>query len=70
MRHDSMPVEIHLPTLSDEAAVEVHDFLNEFLLLVESHYFAQIHRHYQNQFSNNLGQSPPHSHPSGDDPPF
>ena len=46
MRPDSMPVEIHLPSLSDEAAVEVYDFLNEFLLLVESHYFAQIHRFY------------------------
>ena len=46
MRPDSMPVEIHLPILSDEAAVEVYDFLNEFLLLVESHYFAQIHRFY------------------------
>jgi hypothetical protein len=70
MKSDSMPVEIHLPSLSDEAAVEVHDFLNELLLLVESHYFAQIHRHYQNQFSNNLGQSPPHRHPSDNVPPF
>jgi hypothetical protein len=70
MRPDSMPVEIHLPTLSDEAAVAFHDFLNEFLLLVESHYFAQIHRHYQNPFSNNLGQSPPFRQPSDDAPPF
>lgn len=70
MHPDSMPVEIHLPTLSDEAAVAVHDFLNEFLLLVESHYFAQIQRHYQNQFSNNLGLSPPLRHPTDDDPLF
>lgn len=70
MQSDSMPVEIHLPSLSDEAAVAVHDFLNEILLLVESHYFAQIHRHYQNQFSNNHDQSPPHHHPSDNDPPF
>lgn len=70
MRPGSMPVEIPLPTLSDEAAAEFHDFLNEFLLLVESHYFAQIHRHYQNQFSNNIGQSTTYRHPSDDDPPF
>lgn len=70
MHPDSMPVEIRLPTLSDEAAVEIRDFLYEFLLLVESHYFAQIHRHYQNQFSSNLGQSSTHRQPSDDVPPF
>lgn len=70
MKPDSMPVEIHLPSLSDEAAVVVHDVLNEFLLLVESHYFAQIHRYYQDQFANNSGQLPPLRQPSVDDPPF
>lgn len=70
MKLDSMPVEIHLPPLSDEAAVAVHDVLNEFVLLIESHYFAQIHRYYQDQFANNLGQSPPLRPPSVDNPPF
>jgi hypothetical protein len=59
MKNDSMPFEIHLPPLSDEAAVAVQDVLNEIILLVESHYFAQIHRYYQDQFTNNPSQSPP-----------
>jgi hypothetical protein len=67
MKPDSMPVEIHLPPLSDEAAVAVHDFLNEFVLLVESHYFAQIHRYYQNQFADNSRQSPPLRYASEND---
>jgi hypothetical protein len=70
MKSDSMAVEIHLPPLSDEAAVAVHDVLNEFIRLIESHYFAQIHRYYQDQFADNLGQSPPLRQPSVDDPPF
>ena len=70
MKPDSMLAEIHLPPLSDEAAVAVHDVLNEFLLFVESHYFAQIHRYYQDQFADNLGQLPPLRQPSVDDPPF
>jgi hypothetical protein len=67
MKPDSMPVEIHLPPLSDEAAVAVHDVLNEFVLLVESHYFAQIHRYYQNQFADNPSQSPPLRYASEND---
>lgn len=68
MKLDAMPVEFDLPPLSDEAAVAVHDVLCEFVLLIESHYFAQIHRYYQDQFANNLGE-PPIRQPSVDDPP-
>jgi len=70
MPPDSMPVEIRLPPLSDEAAVAFHDFLNEFLLLVESHYFAQIHRFYQDPFSNNLVQPSAFDQFADDGPPF
>ena len=38
MRTDSFSVEIGLPPLSDEAAVEMDDFLIDFLGLFESHY--------------------------------
>ncbi len=44
MRTDSFPVEIGLPPLSDEAAVEMDDFLIDFLCLFESHYGDQIVR--------------------------
>ena len=47
MRPDSTPVKICLPPISDEAVVEIHDFLNNFLRLFESHYGAQIHRFYE-----------------------
>ncbi len=68
MRPDPTPVEIPLPSLPDEAAVALHDFLNEVLLRFESHYFAQIHRFCEDQFANKLTPSPPHRPPSGDDP--
>ena len=38
-----------LPHLSDEAAVEVLDFLHELIFRFEAHYFVQIHRHYAEQ---------------------
>ena len=69
MKLNAMPVEINLPPLSDEAAVAVHDVLSAFVLHIESHYFAQIHRYYQDQFANNLSVPPPLRQPSVDDPP-
>jgi hypothetical protein len=38
-----------LPHLSDEAAVEVLDFLHELVFRFEAHYCGQIHRHYAQQ---------------------
>ena len=69
MKPNAMPAKIDLPPLSDEAAVAVHDVLREFVLRFESHYFAQIHRFYQDQFANNLGEPPPLRQPSVDDQP-
>ncbi len=70
MRPDSRSVEIPLPSLCDEAVVEIHDFLNEFLLRFESHYFAQIHRFYGEQFDNNHVQPNQTVQPPDEDPPF
>jgi len=39
-----------LPPLSDEAAVEILDFLHELVLRFEARYFAQIRRFYDQQF--------------------
>lgn len=70
MRPDSTPVKICLPPLSDEALVEIHDFLNDFLRLFESHYGAQIHRFYEARSFDNLVHKDPNSRPPDDDPPF
>lgn len=37
------------PVLSDEAAVQLLDFLHELLTACESHYAAQLLRHHQAQ---------------------
>ena len=70
MRPDSYPFEICLPPISDEAVVEIHDFLYDFLHLFESHYGAQIHRFYQDRSFDNLVHPNPHTRPADDDPPF
>lgn len=70
MRPDSYPVEICLPPICDEAVVEIHDFLNDFLRLFESHYGAQIHRFYEDRSFDNLVHPNPHTRTPDDDPPF
>ena len=47
MRPESCTVKIRLPPLSDEAAVEIRDFLYDFIECFESHYGAKIHRFYR-----------------------
>lgn len=59
---------ISLPSLSDEAVVEVLDFLLDFLRLFESHYGSQIHRHYQDRSYHNRIQ--PDLPLQTDEPPF
>jgi len=70
MRPDSTPVKIRLPPISDEAVVEIHDFLYDFLHLFESHYGGQIHRFYEDRPLHNLVHPDPRSPPPDDDPPF
>jgi hypothetical protein len=70
MRTDSFPVEIGLPPLSDEAAVEIDDFLIDFLCLFESHYGDQIRRFYQDRSFGNLADLRSRSRLPDDDPPF
>ena len=55
---------IPLPPLSDEAAVQILDFLEAMFQIVETRYADQIHRYYQN---NNVIRSDPST---GDDEPF
>lgn len=62
------PCAIGLPPLSDEAAVEIQNFLYDVLDLFESRYGDQIHRYYQDQSQHNL-VAPEQNLPL-DDPPF
>ena len=69
MKHDSLPIEIHLPTLSDEAVIAIRDFLIECQLSFESRYYAQIQRFRRDRECND------DDHPwlfidPGDDEPF
>jgi hypothetical protein len=59
---------VPLPSLSDEAAVEIYLFIEHLFLLMDSRYGDQIRRHYDNLSHDSL------IHSGGilnlDDPPF
>jgi len=60
--------DIPLPRLSDDAVVQVHDFINHFLDLFEARYGDQIHRYYDDRTEHSMiDPEPP---PTTDDPPF
>ena len=52
-KHDS-PCQPRLPPLSDEAVVEILDFLHEILTVFESRYGGQIHHYYEERSRHNL----------------
>ena len=60
--------DIPLPPLSDEAAVEILDFLQAFILSFETRYGDQIRRYYDDRSYDNIRQY--HSSTPSDDPPF
>jgi hypothetical protein len=64
--HAAVPVE--LPYISDEAVVQIHDFIYALLDLFEARYGDQIHRFYAELSAHNMIE--PDSSPSIDDPPF
>lgn len=57
MRRYPEPPAVPLPALSDEAAVEILDFLQEVLTVFDSHYGVQIRRYYEERSRNNIIQS-------------
>ena len=68
MCENNQPPELRLPPLSDEAVVEIHDFLHDVLTVFESRYGDQIHRYYDDRSQHNLIE-PDRNLPT-DDPPF
>lgn len=60
--------EIDLPPLSDEAVVEIQNFLYDVLATFESRYGDQIHRYYDDRSQHNLINASRNL--PADDPPF
>ena len=65
--HDPL-LEPGLPPLSDEAAVEILDFLHGLLSAFEARYSAQLRRYYDDRSRHNLIE--PDRNVIADDPPF
>jgi hypothetical protein len=72
MRPDSRPVTftINLPSLTDEAVIEIQDFLFEILELFETHYGHQIQRFLDDYSGDNIVYSHPPTNAPDDDPHF
>ena len=59
---------IPMPRLSDDAVVQIHDFIEHYLDLFEARYGDQIHRFYEDRSAHSIvGVEPT---PAIDDPPF
>jgi hypothetical protein len=60
--------ELPMPRLSDDAAVQIHDFIHHVLDLFEARYGDQIHRFYEDLRGD--CSIDPDSSQNLDDPPF
>ena len=65
---DAASAAIPMPRLSDDAVVQIHDFIGHFLDLFEARYGDQIHRFYEERSAHNIVSTEPMH--SIDDPPF
>ena len=63
-----VPHDIPMPRLSDDAVIQIHDFIHHVLDRFEACYGDQIHRFYEDLCSDTLIDSD--SAPNLDDPPF
>lgn len=59
---------IPMPRLSDDAVVQIHNFIGHFLDLFEARYGDQIHRYYDDRSAPSMIEPEP-TH-GIDDPPF
>jgi hypothetical protein len=66
MPSDQLTREFELPTLSDEAAVEIQNLLEVAIDIFAARYGRQIDRHYNSLSEHNIVQI----RPDTDDPPF
>ncbi len=58
-----------MPPLSDDAVIEILDFLYQIIHRFESQYFDQIHRYYHEQSPQNPSNHDDHDS-LRDEPPF
>lgn len=68
MTHHTRPIRIALPPLSDQAAVDILEFLHDAVARFESRYVDQIHRYYADRAEHQMRQPDPR--PWDDDVPF
>ena len=66
--HNHATTDIPMPRLSDDAVVQIHNFIAHVLDLFEARYGDQIHRYYEDRSAYNILGSEPI--PDIDDPPF
>ena len=66
--HDHTAADITLPQLSDDAAVQIQDFIHHVLDLFEARYGDQIERYYDHRSQHNMMR--PDTPETIDDPPF
>lgn len=66
--HDHDSADIPMPTLSDDAVVQIHNFIAHVLDLFEARYGDQIHRYYDDRSAHNMIRAD--TPPNLDDPPF
>ena len=59
---------IPMPRLSDDAVIQIHDFIHHVLDLFEARYGDQLHRFYEDLCGDNMIE--PDGAVSGVDPPF
>ena len=65
---DPATANLPMPRLTDDAVVQIHDFITHFLELFEARYGDQIHRYYDERSAHSIiGPDPP---TRIDDPPF
>jgi hypothetical protein len=65
---DPASAAIPMPQLSDDAVVQIRNFIEHFLDLFEARYGDQIHRYYDDRSAHNMVEPEP-TH-GIDDPPF
>jgi hypothetical protein len=67
--HNHTPELLSLPRLSDDAVVQIHDFIHHILDLFEARYGDQIHRFYQD-LGGGDDLAEPYANQDTGDPPF
>jgi len=66
-RHVPDAYPMALPTLSDEAVVEIRTFIEHVLDQFDIHYAPQVRRFYEDRAEHNMVRPPP---PTDTEPPF